>query len=83
VKASKARGQITASFHRSVTMKVIFSVAVLVLASSVWTSLAVGELQLLALSTFSAIYLIDGDISGINAMPLDSFVCSLIHSARD
>lgn len=41
MKASKARGQITASFHRSVTMKVIFSVAVLVLASSVWTSLAV------------------------------------------
>lgn len=52
----------------SLTMKATFSAALLVLAISAWTSFAVGELQVLALSTFSAIDLTYGKISGASAM---------------
>lgn len=52
----------------SLTMKATFSAALLVLAISAWTSFAVGKLQVLALSTFSAIDLTYGKISGASAM---------------
>lgn len=52
----------------SLTMKATFSAALLVLAISAWTSVAVGELHVLALSTFSAIDLTYGKISGASAM---------------
>lgn len=49
-------------------MKATFSTALLVLAISVWTSFAVGELQVLALATFPAIDLSYGKIRGASAM---------------
>lgn len=61
--------QMTASFHRSsVTMKATFSTALLVLSISVGTSLAVGELQVLVLSIFSAVDLIYFKIRGAPAI---------------